>query len=70
MDQVDGVLAHELTQLAPDPREAGGLDLDDVLAAQDVDVEAADARLDTIAAPREAALQLRVQVMLVECADG
>jgi hypothetical protein len=68
--QVHAMLAHELPQLATDAGEAGGLDLDDPVSAQDVDAEAVDLRLDLIARPAEPGLQRRVQVLFVERADG
>jgi len=57
-------------ELGPQAPEAPRLDLDDLVAAGDVDDAAAARGLDLVARPRVAALQGRVQRPLGEDSDA
>src|SRR3954464_14075458 len=57
------------SELASERREAARLDLDQQVAADDVDDEAVDDLLDTIAAASVPVLELSVKCALVECPD-
>ncbi len=52
---------HQAPQLPGGRGEAGGLDLYELVVADDVDHEPVDRRLDTIARPRVSRLERRVE---------
>ena len=61
--------AEQMVELAPHRRERTGLDLDQQVAAHDVDDELADGRLDLVTGPSQPLLEPGVQRPLVERAD-
>lgn len=63
------MVSRELLQLAPEWREAAGLDLDQQVAADEIDDETVDDLLDAIALASVPVFELGVQRTLVQRPD-